>query len=312
MTIETSFVYGRALTANDTWYPIALDDPIGNTGNLKYCVPYAGLPVLFSFEVQSSPTGYGTAASGEYWVKPQHNGNLLPVARNSWSFCSMWMVASNTAQFDKKYILKDAYSLSSCINVLLQQIDTNVTHDCTSDYSSFLYGENALRVDDFTLLITPKSNILVNEYDKPASKATITLYNVLDMLKSTLQCYWFVEDGKLKIEHVKYFRNGGSYSSPTVETDLTTKFGQQTKPGVKISVQDCFLSPSVPFLTNAIPNVKIKMLYRKLKITTYKIDLCPRIASDTGNPINPTFPNVLIKTYASFSFVCTRKIFTNA
>ena len=229
MTIETSFVYGRVLTADDTKYPIAQDDPIGNTGNLKYCVSHADLPVLFSFETQQSPTGYGTAASGEYWVKPQHDGNLLPVARNSWSFCSMWMVAYNTAQFDKQYILKDAYSLSSCINVLLQQIDTNVTHDCTSDYSSFLYGENALRVNDFTLLITPKSNILVNEYDKPASKATITLYQVLDMLKSTLQCYWFVEDGKLKIEHVEYFRNGGSYSSPTVETDLTTKFARNGK-----------------------------------------------------------------------------------
>ena len=229
MTIETSFVYGRVLTADDTEHPIAQDDPIGNTGNLKYCVPNAGFPVLFSFDVQTSPTRYGTAASGEYWVKPQHNGNLLPVARNSWSFCSMWMVAYNTAQYDKKYILKDAYSLSSCINVLLQQIDTNVTHDCTPDYSSFLYGENELRVDDFTLLITPKSNILVNEYDKPASKATITLYQVLDMLKSTLQCYWFVEDGKLKIEHVKYFRNGGSYSSPTVETDLTTKFARNGK-----------------------------------------------------------------------------------
>jgi hypothetical protein len=45
---------------------------------------------------------------------------------------------------------------------------------------------------------------------------------MLKMLRDVFRCYWFIEDGKLRIEHISWFRNGGSYgTSPVVGVDLT-------------------------------------------------------------------------------------------
>lgn len=99
-----------------------------------------------------------------------------------------------------------------------------ITHEATTEYSEFLYGTNLLGINQ-TLLITPKSNIVTAGYDQPAQKAPITLKNVLDMLRDCFRCYWFIdEQNRFRIEHIQYFRNGGSYSgSPVVGIDLTAQ-----------------------------------------------------------------------------------------
>ena len=33
----------------------------------------------------------------------------------------------------------------------------------------------------------------------------------MTMLRDIYKCYWYIEDGKFKIEQVSWFRNGGSY-----------------------------------------------------------------------------------------------------
>ena len=116
------------------------------------------------------------------------------------------------------------------LSVLLNQIAPGVTHQGTTDYSQFLYGENILGVTQ-TVLITPKSNIVSAGYDQPAQKAPITLKNVLEMLRDCFRCYWFIDDSnRFRVEHIEYFRNGGSYdTSPTVCVDLTSM--QQTRNG---------------------------------------------------------------------------------
>lgn len=43
------------------------------------------------------------------------------------------------------------------------------------------------------------------------------------MLRDCFKCYWFIEDGKFKIEHIQYFRNGGSYSGGVVLSHDLTK-----------------------------------------------------------------------------------------
>ena len=45
------------------------------------------------------------------------------------------------------------------------------------------------------------------------------------MLRDCFRCYWFVdEQNRFRVEHIQYFRNGGSYSvSPVVGIDLTTQ-----------------------------------------------------------------------------------------
>lgn len=45
------------------------------------------------------------------------------------------------------------------------------------------------------------------------------------MLRDCFRCYWFIdEQNRFRVEHIQYFRNGGSYSgSPVVGIDLTTQ-----------------------------------------------------------------------------------------
>ena len=86
----------------------------------------------------------------------------------------------------------------------------------------FLYGSNRPIGDyNFTLLITQKTNVTKGDYDRPAQKVPITLQQITNMLRDCFRCYWYIEDNKFKIEHIQFFRNGGSYNSPTIGTDLT-------------------------------------------------------------------------------------------
>ena len=70
-------------------------------------------------------------------------------------------------------------------------------------------------------------------YDQPAQKAPVTLKRILDMLRDCFRCYWFVDDqNRFRIEHIKYFMNGGAYTgTPVIGRDLTTE--QITRSGKK-------------------------------------------------------------------------------
>lgn len=70
--------------------------------------------------------------------------------------------------------------------------------------------------------MTQKTNIKYSYYDQPAQKAPITLQQVTNMLRDCFRCFWYIEDGKFKIEHIQWFRNGGQYGyNPIVDYDLT-------------------------------------------------------------------------------------------
>jgi len=47
----------------------------------------------------------------------------------------------------------------------------------------------------------------------------------LNMLRDCFRCYWFIDDqNRFRVEHIQYFRNGGSYSgTPVVGVDLTAE-----------------------------------------------------------------------------------------
>ena len=42
------------------------------------------------------------------------------------------------------------------------------------------------------------------------------------MLRDVFRCYWYIDGSALRIEHVKFFDNGLSYSAAGVGADLTT------------------------------------------------------------------------------------------
>ena len=214
-------------------HPIPDDDLVENNRNYSRIVGY-NFPdtILFSSTLSDTPTQWGIYQPGKYYQQPYMigGGDVFPVARNGWGRVSVWFTfslidwiveQSGRAQFT----LKDAFPLSSVISVLLAKIAPGITHAATTDYSLFLYGTNPLTQINQTLLICPKSNLVSANYDQPAQKAPITLKAVMDMLRDCFRCYWFIDDqSRFRIEHIRYFMNGGAYSGlPVVGTDLTAQ-----------------------------------------------------------------------------------------
>lgn len=213
-------------------YPIPADDIVENNRNYSRVIGYY-FPdtIYYSTSLTSTPNQWGLYQPGQYYQPPYLYWlpELFPVARNAWGRVSIWFTFS---AFDwiveesgrQSFTIRHAYPLASVISVLLAKIAPGITHEATTDYSQFLYGTNLVGITQ-TLLITPKSNLVTAGYDQPAQKAPITLKNVLDMLRDCFRCYWFIDDqNRFRVEHIQYFRNGGSYSgSPVVGIDLTTQ-----------------------------------------------------------------------------------------
>lgn len=183
---------------------------------------------LTDYETQYFPIN----GDGVYYAEPTHAADewYRPIAQSNWkNGTSYWFNYVLVFQYLEQqgmtsYLLRNAYPLWSCISVLLSATGSSVTFQGTSAYSEFLYSErNPLSGELVKLFVTPKSNILAGDYSVPAQKAMTTLGQFLDMLRNVYQLYWFIDaDNRLRIEHIRWFKNGGSYSgSPTVGIDLT-------------------------------------------------------------------------------------------
>ena len=235
LNIQTLPVYARyicdvlTVLGNNT-YELPTDAQTDNRNYKRVIGYYDPSTIVFSTQLVSTPTQWGIYQPGMYYAQPSAllGDKFFPVARNAWGIISCWFVFSEFSwiaeQSGRKGItMKDCYSLSSVISVLLNKIAPGITHSATTDYSQFLYGENLLGIEQ-TLLITPKSNVISSGYDQPAQQAKITLKSVLDMLRDCFRCYWFIDDdNRFRIEHIQYFRNGGSYDmDPEIGIDLTT------------------------------------------------------------------------------------------
>lgn len=230
--VYSRFVLDTSQISGLNTYPIPDDDIVENNRNYHRVIGYY-FPdtIYFSTSLTTTPNQWGLYQPGQYYQQPYlyWNPELFPVARNAWGRVSIWFTFS---AFDwiveesgrQPFTIRHAYPLASVISVLLAKVAPGITHEATTNYSQFLYGTNLIGINQ-TLLITPKSNLVTAGYDQPAQKAPITLKNVLDMLRDCFRCYWFIDDqNRFRVEHIQYFRNGGSYSgSPVVGIDLTTQ-----------------------------------------------------------------------------------------
>lgn len=249
LDVSMLFVMGRIVCDVDAigsveTYPIDENVPVFDNRNYTRVVgyPYRDT-IIFSDVLTPTPTKWGIYQPGLYYVSPESvysPGEVFPISRNSWGPISMWFKFSamdwlNEQNARKEYILKDSFPLWSVISVLLKQIAPNITHQATTAYSQFLYGQNPLVAINQTVLITPKSNLISSGYDQPAQKAIIKLRDVLDMLRDCFRCYWFVDEQKrFRIEHIYYFMNGGSYTgTPVIGRDLTQEI--ETRNGKPLS-----------------------------------------------------------------------------
>lgn len=212
-------------------YPLPADDIVDNNRNYRRAIGYAIDVAFISNNFSDTPTECGLADNGKYFAPPYsiYGQTFYPIARSTWRYASLWFgfylmdwILEEKAR--KAYTLRDAFPVASCISVLLNQIAPGITHAATAEYSQFLYsGNNPISGLNFRLLVSQKTNIINGEYQQPAQKAPTTLQQFTNMLRDCFKCYWFIEDGKFKIEHIQYFRNGGSYSGGAILSHDLTK-----------------------------------------------------------------------------------------
>ena len=212
-------------------YPLPADDIVDDNRNYRHAIGYNVDVAFISNKFSDTPTEWGLADNGKYFAPPYsiYRQTFYPIARSTWRYASLWfgfylMDWRFEEKARKEYTLRDTFLVSSCISVLLNQIAPGITHEATAEYSQFLYGgNNPISGLNFRLLVSQKTNIINGEYQQPAQKAPTTLQQFTNMLRDCFKCYWFIEDGKFKIEHVQYFRNGGSYSGEVVLSHDLTK-----------------------------------------------------------------------------------------
>lgn len=237
--------------------PIPSNDLVPNNRNYRRVIGWE-FPesIHFSDATTNEPTEWGIKNPGEYYVRLQDYLGLeyYPIGRSHWGNLSIWFYP-NLTQLDfevtqrKHYVMKNVNPLHSVISVLLGKIAPGVTHEPTAEYSRFLYSSlNPISGDRWYLYLTQKSNVLAGDYQEPAQKAPITLKMITDMLRQCFCAYWFIEDGKFKIEHISWFKNGGSYSgTPAISHDLTVE--QVTRNGKKWAFETSqyeFEKPTLP------------------------------------------------------------------
>lgn len=192
--------------------------------------------IFASDEHSPTPTGFAKIDSGalyfadEYFDYPINNPVIeyyFPVNQSEWSTVSFWMYFNTTLRDYQEdaateRTVKDAYLFGDVLAAVLAEIDSEVTHELTSTYSSFLYSDsNPLRSESVPFLV-PKTNITIGDYDLAASKAIVTLKDLLELARIVWNCFWHIEsDGKFIVEHVDYYRRGKTYTGANILFDLS-------------------------------------------------------------------------------------------
>lgn len=230
--------------------------------------------VYISTRSSIDATEYGAKDNGEYYIQPNELIKYYPISRSTWDNYSLWFSFDEDYIIDEQnylypVILKDAYTLEDTIQVLLDKIlgSRKITFANTDTFSQFFYSQTPILLYDILTqtqqpkpiyypILTPKSNILKGEYDKPAQKAPITLKEVFDMLKTVFSCYWQLEkvgnNINLRIEHISYFQNGGSYglNPSTIGVDLTTQFNTKSQRPYAVKMADYISGKDYPINAN--------------------------------------------------------------
>lgn len=213
-------------------YQLQGNDMSYDNRNYRRCIDFnlSGDYIINNRQFSDTPTEWGRTNDGKYFMKPVEigNPNFYPVGRSQWIYTSLWIrddgtLANYLTYGDKQAEILTNYTLASVLKVLLATIAPDVTFGETSAFSQFLYGDTHFGIDSYRLLMTPKSNVMAGEFSQPAMKATITMRDVLNMLRDVFCAYWYIDSSnRLRIEHIEFFKNGGSYSTqPTVGIDLT-------------------------------------------------------------------------------------------
>lgn len=229
-------IYARLLTDRDqavdgssVSFNLPEEDIVELNRNYRRVIGYPLIDGYISYDYSTEPTEYGMNNERNYFLPPQDvpATRFYPTNKDKWITYSIWY-AIQDGQYEfhepnwrRQYWLKDAYSFSSVVNLLLKQI--NPSYSFKESNSQFLYSDSTLKQDGTRLFLTQKTNILKGLYDSPAQKALLSLKQLFDMLKSVYNCYWHMDGNELHIEHISYYKNGKSYlAPPSVGVNLVT------------------------------------------------------------------------------------------
>lgn len=241
LNIWARILTNEATVDGDPTDPLPSSDIVEEAYNYTRVLSYEAVSVIASSLHQANAGRWGKFAddslhfAGEYFVRPTAaSGTLYPLNRSDWTQFSAWLYISADMQqvlIDgaTERIIRDAYKVSDVLKYLLAEIDPLVAHDDGAAYSDFFYsGDNDIRAIRSRLAITPKSNVLKGDYDKPAQRAPIKLGDVMNLLKNAYRVYWHIASNKLILEHVHYYENGLSYTTPGAGEDITTALEPKT------------------------------------------------------------------------------------
>jgi hypothetical protein len=241
--IITNHIMGRILTAirggntitipsgsSVTTQDLREDDFAYSGRNYKSAIPFEA--TVYSTAVTSNtPTEYGFNDYGKYFTDDFSGapGKVWPLGKSLWGNASIWY--ANPSNFKdlisataSSALINDTYTLRTVINKLLEKNELPIEHRNAD--SKFLYDDTdpVLQTSRWkNILLTPITNILKSDYTQAAQRGDISLEMIFDMLRKVFNCYWYIEDGRLKIEHISFFLNNKSYSvlTPTAKLDIT-------------------------------------------------------------------------------------------
>lgn len=196
-----------------------------------------GIDIITSTNVSNVPTKYGQVyvggvPTGQYYTPPSDaNFVYLPYAITAWDGFSVWIRVDKTKTTAMDTTLatrtfRDGYAIGDIVRALITANGLNIYFNDSPLYSQFLYDTPTTPITNWAsgwrLIFTAKSNMVNLGYSEPASEVPCTLATVLNFLKNAMNVYWSVNGGVLRLEHVKYYKNGGTYSgTPTTQYNLT-------------------------------------------------------------------------------------------
>lgn len=240
--MEKYEMYSRYLTDVNTFEgnptkPVPDNDFTDVQKHYAKIAPKTDDDIDISVRFSDTPTKWGkSSVSGRYYLPPSDDPLYQPIARNTWMESSIWSrnvlsigYLRDEPKLRTPFLYKDCYSVGSVLSAILKKIAPNVVHENTIDGSKFLYDEaNPITAKAMRVLISQKSNVVKGVYDLAAQRVPITLTDIFNLLRTAFKCYWHIENGKLKVEHVKYYMNGGSYDvDPVVGINLTTMLNKK-------------------------------------------------------------------------------------
>lgn len=195
-----------------------------------------------SSRTSETPTNYGKVENTNvYYQTPNDDYTWVPIYKDAWfEGYSFWIRPFNYSssikeQWKSEEVVYDFYTLGDAIKAVVQKIDPSIVFEPDTDHSQFLFSTtNPVQpVQQGTLYISQKSNVLNLGYDYPAWQAPITWGKIETLLNNAFNCYWDIYEVNgvyhLRIEHRKFYEQGGSYTDSIGQTlDLRTLYRNST------------------------------------------------------------------------------------